>query len=36
VIHARDPEAGRQVYLVDGITWAHVDGEDEETALPLA
>ncbi len=35
VIHARDPEAGRQVYLVDGITWAQVDGEDEETALPL-
>ena len=35
VIHARDPEAGRQVYLVDGITWAQVDGEDEGTALPV-
>jgi 3',5'-cyclic-AMP phosphodiesterase len=30
VIHARDPEAGRQVYLADAISWAAVDAEDEE------
>ena len=28
VMHARDPEAGRQVSLADGVTWAHVDDED--------
>jgi Icc protein len=27
VIHARDPRAGRQVYLVDATTWAPVEGE---------
>ena len=31
VIHARDPEVGQQVYLVDAISWARVDAEDEET-----
>ena len=29
VIHARDPKVSRQVYLVDAISWAGVDAEDE-------
>ena len=29
VIHARDPGAGRQVYLVNGTTWAPVASEGE-------
>ncbi|HEX7164900.1 MAG TPA: metallophosphoesterase [Trebonia sp.] len=32
VIHARDPQAGRPVYLVDAVTWAPADGENDETA----
>lgn len=32
VMHARDPEAGRQVSLADGVTWARVDDEDAGTA----
>ena len=29
VIHARDPEIGKQVYLADGVTWAPVGSEEE-------
>lgn len=29
VIHARDPDTGKQVYLVDGTTWAPVASEGE-------
>jgi Icc protein len=29
VIHARDPDVGQQVYLVDAISWARVSAEDE-------
>lgn len=36
VIHARDPEAGKQAYLVDGATWTPIDSEDApgQTAVP--
>jgi 3',5'-cyclic-AMP phosphodiesterase len=33
VVHARDPEAGEQVYLVDPLSWAEVD---EEAAVPVS
>jgi len=29
VLHARDPHAGKQVYLVDGTTWQYVDDEED-------
>jgi hypothetical protein len=30
VLHARDPQAGQQVYLVDDESWEPVSGEDAE------
>lgn len=35
VLHARDPHAGKQVYLADGTSWRRIDDEEEPAALNI-